>query len=225
MPILSDELTRYFDDLRPERDPLMDEMEQFAFSDGVPIVRWETGRFLAVLAGSLPSGARVLEVGTAIGYSTLHMARALPENGTILTLERDPVRIEQSRAYLQRDPAGERVQVVEGDALETIAGLEGPFDLIFLDATKGEYTDYLRLVEPKAAGGALLVIDNVLMSGAVAFEDGARVPDDFGKFWGDEQRRVVRALNADLIGSDDWLSVVLPVGDGVLMGTRTQGAR
>ena len=96
--------------------------------------------------------------------------------------------------------------------------------MLFLDATKGEYADYLRLAQSKATDRALLVIDNVLMSGSVAFGDDEPAPDDFGGFWAIDQRRAARALNTDLIDSPDWLSVVLPVGDGVLLGAHTAGA-
>jgi predicted O-methyltransferase YrrM len=112
------------------------------------------------------------------------------------------------------------VEIVEADALEAIAGLDGPFDLIFIDATKGEYPRYLELAEPKASERAALVIDNVLMSGSVAFGDDVEVPDDFGGWWGAEQRQTARTLNSELLNSDRWLSVVLPLGDGVTFATR-----
>jgi predicted O-methyltransferase YrrM len=220
VPIQADEVAAYLERLRPQRDPLMLEMEQLASEHGIPIVHWETGRLLAVLVRSLGEDARVLEVGTAIGYSTLHMARALGEGGRIITIERDAVRVAQARGYLERGGVGERVEIVEGDALDAIIGLQGPFDLLFLDATKGEYARYLELAESKASERALLAIDNVLMSGAVAFDDDVEVPDEFGGWWGADQRRAVRALNSALIGSERWLSVVLPVGDGVLLGSR-----
>ncbi|MEX0993304.1 MAG: O-methyltransferase [Solirubrobacterales bacterium] len=220
MPILADQVAAYLEELRPQRDPLMCEMEELAAKHGIPIVHWETGRLLAVLARSLGEGAHVLEVGTAIGYSTLHMARALDKGGRVVTIERDAVRVEQARGYLERAGVADHVEVIEGDALDVIIGLQGPFDLLFLDATKGEYARYLELAESKASEHALLAIDNVLMSGAVAFDDDADVPDEFGGWWAADQRRAVRALNSGLIGSERWLSVVLAVGDGVLLGAR-----
>jgi predicted O-methyltransferase YrrM len=218
VPILADQVARYLHELRPERSPVMREMEELAEREGIPIVHWETGRFLAALVrGTDP--AAVLEVGTAIGYSTLHMAEVLGP-GRIVTIERDPERVRQARDFLDRAGVGERVEIVEADALEAIAGLEGPFDLIFLDATKGEYPRYLELAEPKAAERALLAIDNVLMSGSVAFSDDVEVPDEFGGWWGVEQRRTARALNADLLRSERWLGAVLPIGDGVAFAAR-----
>jgi predicted O-methyltransferase YrrM len=218
VPILSDPVARYIHDLRPERSPIMREMEELAERDGIPIVHWETGRFLATLVRALDPGL-VLEVGTAIGYSTLHMAEAI-DSGRIVTIERDGTRAAKARDFLGRAGVDGSVEIVEADALEAIAGLDGPFDLIFIDATKGEYPRYLELAEPKASERAALVIDNVLMSGSVAFGDEVEVPDDFGSWWGAEQRQTARALNAELVNSERWLSVVLPLGDGVTFAAR-----
>ncbi len=149
MPILDAQVERYLRQLQPERSPLMAEMEAMAERKSVPIVQWETGRFLAALCRALDPV--VLEVGTAIGYSTLHMAEQL-EQGRVVTLERDPKRASQARDYLERGGVAERVELIEGDALETIGRLDGPFDLLFVDATKGEYGRYIELAEPAALG-------------------------------------------------------------------------
>ena len=218
MPILTDQVARYLYELRPERSPVMAEMEALAERERIPIVHWETGRFLATLVRALDP-ALVLEVGTAIGYSTVHMAEQLGR-GRIVTIERDPVRVRQARDFLERAGVAKRVEVIEGDALEAIPELEGPFDLIFVDATKGEYPRYIELAEPKAAERAALVVDNVLMSGSVAFGDDVEVPDDFGGWWGIEQRRTARALNSELLNSERWLGAVLPIGDGVAFAAR-----
>jgi predicted O-methyltransferase YrrM len=197
----------------------MQEMEALADREGIPIVHWETGRLLAILVGSLQP-KRVLEVGTAIGYSTLHIAEALGPGGKIVSLERDPERIRQAFEFWHRAGVADRIELVAGDALEQIDTLDGPFDLIFLDATKGEYAEYLRKAEPKAGDHALLAIDNVLMGGSVAFGHGEQVPHDFGSHWNPDSRRAGRALNEELMSSDKWLSAVLPIGDGVLLATR-----
>ena len=206
MSILEEAVGRYLHDLRPERSPVMREMEELAERDGVPIVHWETGRLLAVLCRVLDP--IVLEVGTAIGYSTLHMAEQL-ERGRVVTLERDPERAAQARDYLEQGGVADRVEIVEGDALETLAGLEGPFDLLFVDASKGEYARYIEIAEPKLSERALMVVDNLLMSGEVALPEGADTR------WNADSLASARRLNSDLLGSDDWLGCVLPVGDGI----------
>ena len=189
----------------------MADMEDLAEREQVPIVHWETGRTLAALARSLDG--RVLEVGTAIGYSTLHMAEAL-ERGSIVSLERDPERIAQARGFLERAGVAARVEIVEGDAKATISALEGSFDLLFLDATKGEYRQYLELAEPKLSSRALLVVDNLLMSGEVAQPDGG------GGAWPHETVEAARAFNTALIASERWCGAVLPVGDGIGLASR-----
>src|SRR3954451_18127287 len=146
MGILEEVVERYLHDLRPERSPVMREMEEHAERDGVPIVHWETGRLLAVLCRVLDPV--VLEVGTAIGYSTLHMAEQL-ERGRVVTLERDPERAAQARDFLERAGVADRVEIVEGDARETIDRVQGPFDMLFVDATKDQYRGYIEQAEPK----------------------------------------------------------------------------
>ena len=156
----------------------------------------------------------VLEVGTAIGYSTIHMAEPL-DRGRVVTLERDPQRIEQARGFFDRAGVSDRVEIVEGDARESIESLEGPFDLLFVDGTKAEYRDYIELAEPKLTDRALLVIDNLLMSGEVALPE-----DAADTFWSSENLASARGLNAELVGSERWLGCVLPVGDGIGLAAR-----
>jgi predicted O-methyltransferase YrrM len=190
-------------------------MEELAARDGVPIVEWETGRLLATLVTGL-APRRVVEVGTAIGYSTLHMARALGGEGRIVTLERDPVRIAQARGYWERAGVGERIELVEGDALTSLARLDGPFDLVFLDASKTEVEPYLELLEGKLADRCLLVVDNRLMSGFAALRDRQDT------HWSAESLNAARAATRRLMASDEWLFSLLPVGDGVGLGARRQ---
>jgi predicted O-methyltransferase YrrM len=204
--ILSEHVQSYLRDLRPDRSPVMAEMEALAERDGVPIVHWETGRLLAAICRALDP--LVLEVGTAIGYSTLHMAEQL-ERGRVVTLEINPGRAAQARDLLSRAGVAERVEIVEGDARETIPALEEAFDLLFVDAAKTEYRDYIELAEPKLSERAMLVIDNLLMSGEVA------LPEDAETRWNPESLASARALNAELVNSDRWLGCVLPVGDGI----------
>jgi predicted O-methyltransferase YrrM len=211
MRILDERVERYLHELRPERSEVMAEMEAVAERDSVPIVPWETGRFLAVLCRA--TDPRVLEVGTAIGYSTLHMAQQL-ERGRVITLERDPDRARQARGYFERARVADRVELVEGDALETIPAVEGPFDLLFVDAAKGEYARYIELAESKLSERALLVVDNLLMLGEVA------LPEDAETRWNPDSLAAARRLNADLMRSDRWLACVLPIGDGLGLGAR-----
>jgi predicted O-methyltransferase YrrM len=211
MRILDDRVERYLHELRPERSEVMAEMEALAERDGVPIVPWETGRFLAILCHALDPV--VLEVGTAIGYSTLHMAEQL-ERGRVVTLEVDPDRARQARELWRRAGVEERVELIEGDALETIESVDGPFDLLFVDAAKDQYPRYIELAEPKLSERAVLVVDNMLMSGEVA------LPEDAETLWRSAALASARRLNRQLLRSERWLACVLPVGDGVAFAAR-----
>lgn len=205
MPILDERVRDYLHGLQPQRSEVMAEMEALADRDGVPIVHWEAGRFLASLCRALDPV--VLEVGTAIGYSTLHMAEQL-ERGRVVTLELNPERASQAGAFLGRAGVADRVEIVEGDARETIEGLDGPFGLLFVDAAKGQYREYIELAEPKLAPRALLVIDNLLMGGQVAGGEGSTQ-------WSPESLEAARKLNAELLESERWVGSVLPIGDGI----------
>ena len=211
MAILQEHVETYLRSLRPGRNAVMAEMEVLAERDSVPIVQWEAGRFLATLCRA--GDQRVLEVGTAIGYSALHMAEAL-EHGKLVTLEIDPARAATARRFLDDAGVGERVEIVEGDARETLAQLDGPFDLLFLDAKKDQYRDYLRLAEPLMSERALLVVDNLLMSGEVA------LPHDADTYWADESLAAAREFNSELLQSERWLGSVLPIGDGMGFAAR-----
>jgi predicted O-methyltransferase YrrM len=211
MRILDERVERYIHSLRPERSPVMAEMEAVAERDGVPIVPWETGRFLAGLCRAMDPV--VLEVGTAIGYSTLHMAEQLVD-GRVVTLEMDAARARQAREFWERAGVSDRIELIEGDARSTIEDVPGPIDLLFVDAAKEEYGGYIDAAEPKLSDRAVLVVDNMLMSGEVA------LPADAETWWRAEALASARALNASLVGSDRWLACVLPVGDGVAFGVR-----
>jgi predicted O-methyltransferase YrrM len=212
VPILDEHVESYLHELRAGRSAVMAEMEEVADRDGVPIVHWETGRFLAVLCRTLDPV--VLEVGTAIGYSTLHMAEQL-RAGRVITLELREDRASQARDFFERAGVAERVELIEGDARESIETVEGPVDLLFVDAAKDEYRAYIELAEPKLSERAVLVVDNMLMSGEVALPEG-----ESGGDWRPESLAAARALNAELLESERWLACVLPVGDGIAFATR-----
>jgi predicted O-methyltransferase YrrM len=203
----------YLERLRPERDPLLAEMEGLARLERIPIVEWETGRLLATLVRALRPRL-VLEVGTAIGYSTLHMARELGPDGRIVTLERDPERIRQALDFWTRGGVTDRIELVAGDALESLGRLDGPFDLVFLDAAKTEIDAYLERLDGRLSPHALLVVDNLLMSGEAA------LPEGLDTAWGEDSLRAARRTTRALMESREWLFSLLPVGDGVGLGAR-----
>ncbi len=116
--------------------------------------------------------------------------------------------------FFERAGVADRVDLRLGDARETIESVEGPIDLLFVDAAKDEYERYIELAEPKLSERAVLVVDNMLMSGEVALPEGAETR------WRGESLTAARALNAELVDSDRWLACVLPVGDGIAFASR-----
>ena len=144
----------------------------------------------------------VLEIGTYTGYSALSMARALPAKGRIITLEADPERAAFARRHTERHG---RISVREGDAMEAIESLDGPFDLVFIDANKDGYVDYYEAVLPKLAPDGLIVADNTLSSGRVLDE----APEGTAP--------AIVAFNEHVRGDDRAVSVMLTVRDGITL--------
>lgn len=185
-------------------------MEEHGAREGVPIVVPETGAFLHVLA--LASGARrVLEVGTAIGVSTLYLARALPEDGLIVSFEIDEERHRAAQGYLARAGLADRVQLRLQDAREGLRELDGEFDFAFLDGVKAQYGDYLAGVLPHLCPGGVLAVDNALRGGRVA-----EAPANGS----DEQAAALREFNRRLLKHDELTGTITPVGDGVLVAVK-----
>ena len=193
--------------------PVLLEME--AVADGaerIPILSRDSGRMLAVLAADR---RRVVEIGTAIGYSTLWMALALPAGGTIVTIDPDRDRTDRARAFWRQAGIDDRrIDIVNAPALDAFAAgtpeLAGPFDLVFIDALKEEYEAYLDAVGPRLAPGAVLVADNVLWSGRTSGSRPVREGDGTA-----ELRRFCRRVSAD----PAFETTILPIGDGLLVAT------
>jgi caffeoyl-CoA O-methyltransferase len=205
--ILTARVSEYIDHLRSTPDRVLAEMETHAGRDGIPIVVPATGRLLQVLA--LIKGAhRALEIGTAIGVSTLYIARGLAEGGHVVSFEVDPERHAAARNYLERAGVADRVQLRLQDARQGLTELEGKFDFAFLDGVKTQYGDYFDGVLPLLDDGAVLVVDNVLMGGRVAETAGS------------ERISVARAFNERLLTHLELTGTLTPVGDGVLIAVK-----
>lgn len=212
--ITTDAVHAYVDSLRSAPDEVLAEMEEHGRRDGVPIVPPETGAFLQILA--LARGAkRIVEVGTAIGVSTLYLARAIPSgSGAVVSFEIDPERHAAAQDYLLRAGVADRADLRLQDAREGLATLEpGSFDFAFIDGVKTQYGDYFDQLLPLLAPGGVLAVDNVLMSGAVAEGRG-------NGHWTDDQVAGARAFNSRLTSSPELTGTVTPVGDGVLVAVK-----
>jgi caffeoyl-CoA O-methyltransferase len=200
----------WIDETASPPHPVMLEMEALARRAGVPIVDRDSGRVLAALAVGRP---RIVEVGTAIGYSTLWLAMGQGE-GTVATIDPDTGRTDRARRWWRA--AGipdERIVQVTGRALDAFAAsdpdLDGPFDLAFVDALKPEYAAYVEALVPRLRPGALLVADNVLWSGRVS---GSRPSEP-----GDRDVEALRAFDRAMLRDPRFTATILPVGDGLLL--------
>jgi len=149
----------------------------------------------------------VLEIGTYSGYSALSMAAALPPGGRIVTCEISEEHAEFARRHIAASPYADRIEVRLGPALETITALDGPFDLVFIDADKVSYRDYYEAVLPKLAPDGLIVVDNTLWSGRVVEPAGDA----------DESTRALAAFNDHVASDERVISVMLTVRDGVTL--------
>jgi predicted O-methyltransferase YrrM len=192
--------------------PVLAAIEVAAAPDRIPILDRASGRVLAALAAGR---SRIVEVGTAYGYSTLWMALAQPAGGTIVTIDPDRTRTGLARAWWREAGIADgQVTVVNAPALDALAAghpdLAGPFDLAFLDALKAEYAGYLEGLVPRLSPGALVVADNVLWSGRVS---GAR-PTVRGV-----DTEALRVFNRAVLRDPRFSATILPVGDGLLVAT------
>jgi caffeoyl-CoA O-methyltransferase len=160
------------------------------------------GGFLAALV-RLTGAKRILELGTFTGYSSIAMASALPPEGQIVTCDVDPDATAIARRYMDESGHGDKIEIRLGPALETISTLEGPFDIVFIDADKPNYEAYYEAVLPLLAENGLVIADNVLWSGRVVEPDG------------DDSTEAIKAFNEHVANDDRVVSVMLTVRDGM----------
>ncbi len=176
--------------------------EQFAGRAGMLTGHLEGAFLRAVVA--MTGARRVLEIGMFTGYSAMAMASALPDDGRLVTLEVSEEHAALARRHIEASPWADRIEVLMGPAIESLARLDGPFDVVFIDADKTNYRNYYDAVLPKLSKRGVILIDNVLWSGRVL--DASATDDD---------TRAIVELN-DVIVADDRVEVVLlPIRDGV----------
>ena len=211
--IVYERMVTYIHSLETPESPLIEQIEQEALDTYVPIIRKETQSFLKVLL-MMKKPVRVLEVGTAIGFSALLMCEYLPENGHITTIEKYEKRIPIARENFKRAGKEDRITLIEGDALEVMRSLEGPFDFIFMDAAKGQYIHYM----PEAI--RLLSKDGVLMSDNV-LQDGDIIESRFAV---ERRNRTIhsrmREYLYELKLNDQLQTSIIPLGDGVALSVK-----
>lgn len=201
----------YLERLQRNPSPLLLELEQLGHSDEVPIVNRATGRLLSTLVHAMQAN-RILEIGTAYGYSTLWMALALPPSGHIWTVDPDIERTQVARGFFERSGRGAAIEIINQPALEVLPTFPvRNLDIVFIDANKEEYADYLALSLPMLKRSGLVIVDNLLWSGMAAAEP---APGDSAA------TRSIRAFNRIFLHHSELAATILPVGDGVGIGAR-----
>ncbi len=204
--IIQRDQAEYLEKLLPQTDSLLAEMEKYAAEYHVPIADREVALFLEITACAI-NARRILEIGMAIGYSVVHLARGMQKGGLLVTIEPDDEMIRLSEGFLSRAGLRERVRIERGKALEVIPRLVETFDLVFIDALKEEYGEYLEFALPRLRAGGVVIVDNLLWGGQVAGE--IRSPDQ------ERSTKALRKFNQGFVNHPQLLAEVLSVGDGL----------
>lgn len=211
--IVDERMVTYILSLEVPESAVIEAIEQEALRDRVPIIRKEMQSFLKVLL-MIKRPMRILEVGAAVGFSSILMSEYMPEGGHITTIENYDKRIPIARANFKRAGKEEQIDLIEGDALKVMHGLEGPYDLIFVDAAKGQYIHYLPEVMRLLGTDGVLVSDNVLQEGDIIES----------RFAVERRNRTIhsrmREYLYELKHHDQLQTSIIPLGDGVALSVK-----
>lgn len=211
--IVDERLVTYINSLDAGNTAMLDQIEREATADYVPIIRKEMQSFLKFLL-AMKKPARILEVGTAVGFSAILMAEYDPVPCQITTIENYEKRIPIARENFKRAGKEAQIALLEGDAAEVLKTLEGPYDFIFMDAAKGQYIHFLPEILRLLEKDGVLVSDNVLQDGDVIES----------RFAVTRRNRTIhkrmREYLYTLTHSEELVTAVLPVGDGITLSTR-----
>ena len=211
--IVDERIITFINSLDTKNSEILEDIEREALADNVPIIRREMQSFLKVLL-MVKKPMRVLEVGTAVGFSALLMSDYLPEGGHITTIENYEKRIPIARENFRRAGKEDKITLIEGDATEVLAEMEGTFDFIFMDAAKGQYIHYLPNVLRLLSDGGCLVSDNVMQDGDIIES----------RFAIERRNRTIHARMREYLYElkhhPELETVILPVGDGVTLSTK-----
>jgi predicted O-methyltransferase YrrM len=211
--IVPDLVERYLSTLNTVGNSVLSDIARTGEAEQLPLVDAEVGALLRVLTTAI-GARRILEIGTAIGYSGIWLAGALPPDGMLITIEKDPARAKAARANFERAGVADRVSVMMGDAAVVIAKVAGPFDVIFQDGAKPLYPVLLDRLVDRLRPGGLLISDNVLWDGEVVpgFRD--RPQRDAG------DTRAIAEYNERLNHHPQLMTATVPLRDGVAISVK-----
>ena len=213
--IVDERMVTYINSLDRGNTPFLEELEQTALRDRVPVIRREMQSFIKTFLAMNQPG-RILEVGTAIGFSTLLMCEYGREDLQILTIENYDKRIPIARENFRRAGREDQITLLEGDAGELLKTLEGPFDMIFMDAAKGQYIHWLPDIRRLMAKGSVLISDNVLQEGDIIESH----------YLVERRKRTIykrmREYLYELKHDPSFVTSILPLGDGVTVSVKQE---
>ena len=210
--VMYDYMETYIRGLIPENRDSLKEIEDFAKSNKVPIVQKETGKFLEFMV-SLKKPLRILELGTAIGFSAILMYNSANKNTHITTIERDENMISLAKQNIKKFGLEDKIIIKEGECLEVLASLDEPYDLIFMDAGKGHYNHFLPHCLRLLKEDGIIIADNVLFRGMVATDDLVKR----------RKITIVKRMRTylDMVSDNqELITSVIPMGDGIAVTKR-----
>lgn len=211
--ITDERFVAYINSLDAGNPAYLDELEAYAIQTQVPIIRKEMQSFMRTML-LMNKPKRILEVGTAIGFSALLMSEFMPQDGHITTIENYEKRIPIARANFQKYGKEDRITLLEGDATEVLKTLEGPYDFIFMDAAKGQYIHYLPQIMRILTPGGVLISDNVM-------QDGDIIESKYAVTRRDRTiHRRMREYLYTLTHHEELQTSILTLGDGVAVSVR-----
>ena len=211
--IVNERIVDYINSLDKGNSPVCNAIEKEALADGVPIIRKEMGNLLKVLL-LLKRPQKILEVGTAVGYSSILMSENMPENCRITTIENYEKRIPVAKNNFKRAGKEEVITLLEGDAMDILKELDGTYDFIFMDATKGQYINFLPELLRLMPAGGLLISDNVLQEGDI-------VESRYGVT---RRNRTIHTRMREYIytltHAEQLETSIVPIGDGITLSVK-----
>lgn len=213
--IVGERITDFINSMNKEDEPWLYAIETGAREREVPIIRKETKEFLKTLL-RMKRPKRILEVGTAVGYSALYMKQYIEEDATITTIENYPPRIEEASINFENWDKDGQITLLPGDAALVLKELEGPYDFIFMDAAKGQYIHFMPEVLRLLKVNGVLVSDNVLQDGDI-IESHYVVTRRNRTIY-----KRMREYLYELTHREDLVTAVLPIGDGITVSTRVK---
>lgn len=211
--IVDERLVTYINSLDTGNTPILDTIEREALDTYVPIIRKEMQSFLKLLL-ALARPKRILEVGAAVGFSSILMAEYAPADCKIVTIENYEKRIPIAKENFKRAAKDEQITLLEGDAADILPTIDGTFDLIFMDAAKGQYINFMPEIMRLLATGGVLVSDNVLQDGDIIESHYAVTRRNRTIY------KRMREYLYELTHRKDLVTAVLPIGDGITVSTK-----